>query len=91
MTFADAVDWLSKLGPTGVLALLLWRAGLFFKPHIETLIPILFQLLRGHISLMGALESALGDQRVTLKKVSDTQDDHGAVIKEIHEHVATRS
>lgn len=79
--------WIAQLGPSGILIFIFWRVLLFFKPIVLELVPYVKDLLTGHVRLMGVMETHLTNGAVTLKKVSDTQDGHGAIIKEIHSTV----
>ena len=76
--------WITQLGPSGVIIFLVWRVLLFLKPIVQDLIPYFKDLLSGHIRLMSLMETHLTNGSVTLKKVSDTQDGHGEMIKQIH-------
>ena len=79
--------WITQLGPSGSLIFIVWRALLFLKPIILDLAPQFKDLLMGHIRLMSVMETHLTSGTVTLKKVSDTQDDHGQLIQRIHDTV----
>lgn len=76
--------WITQLGPSGIALFILWRVLLFLKPHVESLMPLLRDLVVGHCRLMSVMESHLTSGSATLKKVSETQDGHGEIIKEIH-------
>lgn len=79
--------WVAELGPSGVGLFIVWRVLLFLKPHVESLIPLLKDLVIGHCRLMSVMETHLTNGAATLKKVSETQDGHGEFIKEIHANV----
>jgi len=79
--------WIAQLGPSGIVIFIAWRVLLFFKPIVLELVPYVKDLLTGHVRLMNVMETQLANGAVTLKKVSDTQDGHGVMIKEIHSTV----
>lgn len=79
--------WIAELGPSGIGLFILWRVLLFLRPHVESLIPLLKDLVVGHCKLMSVMETHLTAGSVTLQKVSETQDGHGEIIKEIHANV----
>ena len=76
--------WISQLGPSGIFLFIVWRVLTFVRPIVLDLVPYFKDLLTGHIRLMNVMETHLTNGTVTLKKVSETQDGHGVMIKEIH-------
>lgn len=79
--------WIAQLGPSGIVIFLLWRVLLFLKPIILELVPYFKNLLMGHIRLMNLMETHLTNGAATLQKVSETQDDHGDLIRIIRDRV----
>ena len=79
--------WITQLGPSGILIFIVWRVLLFLKPIVLELVPYFKDLLMGHIRLMNVMETHLTNGTVTLRKVSETQDGHGELIRKIHETI----
>ena len=79
--------WVTQLGPSGIGLFLIWRFLLFLKPIVRELVPYLKDLLAGHINLMSVMETHLTNGSITLKKVSETQDELGTKLNEIHKTV----
>jgi hypothetical protein len=79
--------WITQLGPSGIGLFIVWRVLLWLKPHVDSLIPLLKDLIVGHVKLMGVMEQHLTAGTITMKKVSDVQDEHGNLIKKIHDKV----
>lgn len=79
--------WITQLGPSGILIFIVWRVLLFLKPIVLELVPYFKDLLMGHIRLMNVMETHLTSGAVTLQKVSQTQDGHGELIRQIHDTV----
>lgn len=79
--------WITQLGPSGILIFIVWRVLLFLKPIVLELVPYFKDLLMGHIRLMNVMETHLTSGAITLQKVSQTQDGHGELIRQIHDTV----
>lgn len=80
--------WVAQLGPSGIVIFIVWRVLIFLRPIVLELVPYLKKLLIGHINLMDAMESQLNKGSEKLNKISETQDDHTAMLASIHQKVA---
>lgn len=76
--------WASQLGFPGVLCFMAWRILVFFKPYVIELIPILKDTVIKHSKLVDTLEANVGTVSESIKSIKDTQDEHGTMIKNMH-------
>lgn len=82
--------WATNFGSTGIavfmFGLFAWRVLVWSGKRIDEVMPMLKDLLLGHIKLMSVMETHLTEGSKTLLKVSQTQDEHGVMLKFVHEN-----
>ena len=79
--------WFAQCGPSGIGLLLLWRGAVWIRPHAQKILEKCPQLLAGHISLMATMEEQMKLGATMLRKVSDTQDEHGVKLAQLHKRL----
>lgn len=79
--------WTANFGPTGIavffLGIAAWRIFVWSGKRIDELLPMLKELLLGHIKLMSVMEDHLTRGSKTLQKVSDMQDGHDIILRNL--------